>query len=300
MNIDQEKVEKEYAAGRGAALTRMLPLAGVLYAFLTIAGYSTIGEFPDASTPPSGLAAFYRDHHANVVTGGRLLEWSAVCFGLFAVGLAARVQRSSTVIASLVLVGAAVDTVADGFSGAVYTFLGGVGGDGHLSPSALQAVHAWGAEFGMGAGIVVFAIGRRGRHRAHSRDPRVARLVRRGARRRAADLDRLLRLAVVPRVGRCSRHRTGSAPHGRRSPRCEAADRRARVSRSVRAGATRPFPDRRARTLRSSAARDTADHPYRSGAEARDRLSAHSWRAPHPATSRLTFTSGRRRGQVSN
>ena len=159
MNIAQEKVEKEYAAGRAAALTRMLPLAGVVYAFLTIAGYSTIGEFPDASTPPSGLAAFYRDHHANVVTGGRLLEWSAVCFALFAIGLAARVQRSSTIIASLILVGAAVETVADGFSGAVYTFLGGVGGDGHLSPSALQAVHAWGAEFGMGAGTVVFAIG---------------------------------------------------------------------------------------------------------------------------------------------
>lgn len=156
MKIHQEDVDADVRARRVLVLTRMLPLGGVLYALLTMAGYLTIGEFPDASTPTSELATFYRENHANVTTGGRLLEWSAVCFGLFAVGLAVRVQRSSTAIASLVLVGAAVETGADAFGGAIYTFLGGVGGE--LSPSALQPVHAWGAAFGMGAGAVLFTM----------------------------------------------------------------------------------------------------------------------------------------------
>ena len=157
MKIDQENIDRENGARRALALARVLPLAGVLYALLTMAGYLTIGAFPDASTPSSELATFYREHGANVTAGGRLLEWSAVCFGLFAVGLAVRVQRSSTAIASLVLVGAAVETGSDALGGAIYTFLGGVGGD--LSPSALPAVHAWGAAFGMGAGDVLFSLG---------------------------------------------------------------------------------------------------------------------------------------------
>ena len=157
MKIHQQDVDADAGARRVLVLTRMLPLAGVLYALLTMAGYLMIGEFPDASTPTSELTTFYREHHANVTAGGRLLEWSAVCFGLFAVGLAVRVQRSSTAIASLVLVGAAVETGADAFGGALYTFLGGVGGE--LSPTALPAVHAWGAAFGMGAGAILFALG---------------------------------------------------------------------------------------------------------------------------------------------
>ncbi|MDQ1603712.1 MAG: hypothetical protein QOE01_1557 [Actinomycetota bacterium] len=154
MDVEQQTIDH-----RTARITRLMPLAGVAFAVLSIAGNLTIGPFPDESTSPGRLAEFYRVHHANVAAGGRLLEWSAVFFALFAVGLAARVRTYSPVIASLVLVGAAVDTVADGFGGAVYSFLGGVGGDGHLSAAALQAVHSWGAAFGMGAGAAVFTIG---------------------------------------------------------------------------------------------------------------------------------------------
>ena len=140
------------------AVTRYLPLAGVAYAVLVFAGYSTIGDFPDGDTSPSGLVSYYASHHADVGHGGRLLEWSAVALGLFVVALSSR-ARSSGVWATVILVGGTMDAIASAMSGATYTMLGDVSTGKNLDPAALQAVHLSGSEYGVGAGMLLMLLG---------------------------------------------------------------------------------------------------------------------------------------------
>ena len=140
------------------AVTRYLPLAGVGYAVLTMAGYLTIGDFPNGDTSPSGLVSFYASHHADVGHGGRLLEWSAVALALFAVALSSR-ARSAGVWATVILVGGTMDAIASATSGATYTLLGDASTGKNLDPAALQAWHLAGSEFGVGAGLTVMLLG---------------------------------------------------------------------------------------------------------------------------------------------
>src|SRR6476661_8002548 len=115
----------------GTPLRRIAPLAGVLFAGLTIAGDLTIGPFPGGSTPVGDLPAYYRAHGAHVALGGTLMALGGVCFAIFAAAVWARLHdaRVPAVVAGVVLLGAAVDTMADLNSGAVYNLLGDLGRD---------------------------------------------------------------------------------------------------------------------------------------------------------------------------
>jgi len=143
------------------ALRRIAPLAGVLFAGLTIAGDFTIGPFPDGSTPVGDLPAYYRAHGAHVSLGGTLMTLGGVCFAIFAAAVWARLRgaRVPVVISGVVLLGAAVDTMADLNSGAVYNLLGDIGRDAAVTGPALQAWHIQGAEFGVSGGAVLFLLG---------------------------------------------------------------------------------------------------------------------------------------------
>jgi hypothetical protein len=142
-------------------LHRIAPLAGVLFAGLTIAGDFTIGPFPDGSTPATDLPAYYRAHGAHVSLGGTLMTMGGVCFAIFAAAVWARLHsaRVPVVVAGVVLVGAAVDTMAALNSGAVYDLLGDLGRDSAVAGPALQAWHIQGAEFGVGGGAALFLLG---------------------------------------------------------------------------------------------------------------------------------------------
>jgi hypothetical protein len=143
------------------ALRRFAPLAGVLFAGLTIAGDLTIGPFPDGSTPVGDLPAYYRAHGAHVSIGGTLMALGGVCFAIFAAAVWARLRsaRVPALVAGVVLLGAAVDTMADLNSGAVYNLLGDLGRDPAVTGPALQAWHIQGAEFGVSGGAVLFLLG---------------------------------------------------------------------------------------------------------------------------------------------
>jgi hypothetical protein len=145
----------------GTALRRFAPLAGVLSAALTIAGDLTIGPFPGGSTPVGDLPAYYRAHGANVSLGGTLMALGGVCFAIFAAAVWARLHsaRVPAVVAGVVLLGAAVDTMADLNSAAVYNLLGDLGRDSAVSGPALQAWHIEGSEFGVGGGAALFLLG---------------------------------------------------------------------------------------------------------------------------------------------
>jgi hypothetical protein len=142
-------------------LRRLAPLAGVLFAGLSITGDFIIGPFPDGSTPAADLPAYYAAHGASVALGGTLFALSGVFFAIFAAAMWARLRGTAVpaVVSGVVLLGAAVDTMADLNSGAVYNLLGGIGADRNVTAPALQALHVYAAEFGIGGGAALFLLG---------------------------------------------------------------------------------------------------------------------------------------------
>jgi hypothetical protein len=142
-------------------LPRIAPLAGVLFAGLSIAGDFTIGPLPDGSTPAADLPGYYAGHGNHVALGGTLLGLGGVFFAIFAATMWARLRGAvvPAVVSGVVLIGAAVETMADLTSGALYNLLGGIGADRNVTPQALQALHIQGAEFGVGGGAALFLLG---------------------------------------------------------------------------------------------------------------------------------------------
>jgi len=140
-----------------ARLTRVLPLAGVVFAVLAMAGNLTIGDFPDTDTPVGSLTKYYADHHSQVGRGGTLLGYSVIFFALFGVALWSRVRRSlaSPVIAGGLLVGVAMVAVDMLTSADSYYTLGQVGGNSATTPQALQSWHIMGSVGGVGADSIV-------------------------------------------------------------------------------------------------------------------------------------------------
>jgi hypothetical protein len=128
-------------------LVRIAPLAGVVFAVLEVAGNGSIGTFPDEKTPVAKLTAFYSAHHAGVERGGVILYWAALCLGLFAVTVWARIRRSAVhpLVAGAALLGATL-AVAGTFDAArTYSTLGATGAGPTIAPAALQALHVQGA-----------------------------------------------------------------------------------------------------------------------------------------------------------
>lgn len=144
-----------------ATLRRIAPLAGVVFAGASIAGDLTIGPFPDGSTPAADLPGYYAAHGAQVALGGTLLGLGGVFFAIFGSALWARLRGAAVpaVVSGVVLLGAAVDTMTDLTSGAQYNLLGSIGADRNVTPAALQALHIYGAEFGVGGGATLFLLG---------------------------------------------------------------------------------------------------------------------------------------------
>jgi hypothetical protein len=147
-------------------LVRIVPLAGVVYLVLEVAGNGSIGNFPDSDTPIAKLIPFYVGHHASIARGGFLLHYAALALAVFLVGIWARARRTGvhTLVSGALLAGTAV-TVAAAFAEAgVYSTLGFVGAhQSVITPAALQAWHVNGAGGGATTGdgglmIVLLAI----------------------------------------------------------------------------------------------------------------------------------------------
>jgi hypothetical protein len=147
-------------------LVRIVPLAGVVYLVLEVAGNGSIGDFPDSDTPIAKLIPFYASHHAGIARGGLLLHYAALALALFLVGIWSRARQVGVhaLISGALLVGVGV-TVAAAFAEAgVYSTLGFVGAHQTvITPGALQAWHVNGAGGGATTGdgglmIVLLAI----------------------------------------------------------------------------------------------------------------------------------------------
>jgi hypothetical protein len=141
------------------ALLRWLPLAGALYAVLTITGDLVVDAFPDESTPLAKLTSYYVAHHAQVGRGGRLMEISAIFLALFGVALVVRLRDSRPVAAAIIAVATATACLAVAYEGATFGFLGENATDPNLSPQALQAWHVSAAGFGTSVPTVLLVVG---------------------------------------------------------------------------------------------------------------------------------------------
>jgi hypothetical protein len=141
-------------------LRRTAPLAGVLFAGLSIGGELVIDAFPEGATSPSRLQAYYAAHAAQVSLGGALLVAAAVCFAVFAASLADRLRgRTPAVLTALVVVGAAVELDQQFTGAATYRLLADLGTDRGVAPAALQAWHIAGSDYFTAGGVAVLLLG---------------------------------------------------------------------------------------------------------------------------------------------
>jgi hypothetical protein len=141
-------------------LARLVPLAGVVFAVLTMAGYLTIGPFPDSEASVSELTSFYAAHHGQVAAGGQLLGLAAIFLALFGTAVWARIRSSDLhpMVAGTALVATAMAAVSWLDGAGAYSVLGRIGHQPWLSPAALQAVHVGGSVGGIDGGTVLFLL----------------------------------------------------------------------------------------------------------------------------------------------
>lgn len=139
-------------------VTRWLPLAGVGFGALQLAGDLVIGDFPDETTSPHHLVGYYATHHAQVGQGGRLMLAGCVFLALFVAGVVVRCRHHFGATA-VIAVGGAAMLAAEVASGSTYTLLGSIGSESGIDPVALQSWHIAGAAFGIGVATTVLLLG---------------------------------------------------------------------------------------------------------------------------------------------
>jgi hypothetical protein len=141
-------------------LARLVPLAGVGFAVLTIAGYLTIGPFPDSDASVSELTSFYAARHGQVAKGGQLLGLAAIFLALFGTAVWARIRASDLhpILAGTTLVATAMAAVSWLEGAGAYSVLGEIGHQPWLAPAALQATHVGATVGGIDGGTVLFLL----------------------------------------------------------------------------------------------------------------------------------------------
>jgi hypothetical protein len=150
------KNQTENRERRLTTLTRILPLAGVAYAALIIAGDLTIGEFPGSETSLPELSRYFAAHSSQVAAGGQLMTWGGLALGLFGIAVWARVREAAgpPLVAGLMLIGTAVAVVSELIGAGSYVTLGSIGANPDVTPEALQASYV-GSQFGGGGGTLL-------------------------------------------------------------------------------------------------------------------------------------------------
>lgn len=121
---------------------RFIALTGVLWAVLAVVGIvSSGGETPDGDASPARVLSYYSSHSSEIELSGVFFALAFLFFLLFCGTLRSFLRRNSDNegLATLMLVSAAVVTVAAGISGGVEL---GIAKNVHrLTPAAAQALN---------------------------------------------------------------------------------------------------------------------------------------------------------------
>jgi len=143
----EERLDLEDSA-TAVRLGRFVPLAGVVYVALTVAGFLLVGPTPDTDASVSTITDFYSANHGHLLACGMLLAWASVFFVFFGAALWARVRRAALhpLVAGATLVGIAVTATGQLIYANTYFTLGDIGPKATTSPAALQVWHILGQE----------------------------------------------------------------------------------------------------------------------------------------------------------
>jgi hypothetical protein len=141
-------------------VARLVPLAGVVFAALTVAGYFAIGPFPGTDASISKLTSFYAANHGRVAAGGLLLSIAAIFLAIFGTAVWVRIRATELhpVVAGAALVGTAMTAAAGIQSAGAYSIVGEIGHQRGISPGALQAWHISGSAGVVDGGIVLLLL----------------------------------------------------------------------------------------------------------------------------------------------
>ncbi len=121
---------------------RFVPLAGVAWAVLAVAGVLTGGgETPEADASPRKIISYYSSHASEIETSAVLFVLAFLFFLVFCAALRAFLRRNSVnePLATLLLASAVIITIPAGIGGGVE--LGLAQNIHHMGPEAAQAVN---------------------------------------------------------------------------------------------------------------------------------------------------------------
>jgi hypothetical protein len=94
------------------SLQRLLPLSGVVFLVLAIAGFMIAGDTPRSDASAEKVAAFYADNYSNGIAASYVLAWAAPFVVLFGIVLGTTFWRSRSeslpVFPIVVISGAAI------------------------------------------------------------------------------------------------------------------------------------------------------------------------------------------------
>jgi len=134
----------------------LVPLTGVAFIVLLIAGFIVGGEPPDADEPVQEIVDFYVDDKDSIEAGVFLLALSTLFFIFFANYL--RTLFRETSLSATILVGAAIFVVGGAIDGTILIALAEAADD--IEPASVQALQAlWDNDFlPLAVGISVFLV----------------------------------------------------------------------------------------------------------------------------------------------
>jgi hypothetical protein len=134
----------------------LVPLTGVAFIVLLIAGFIVGGEPPDADEPVQEIVDFYVDDKDSIEAGVFLLALSTLFFIFFANYL--RTLFRETSLSATILVGAAIFVVGGAIDGTILIALAEAADD--IEPASVQTLQAlWDNDFlPLAVGISVFLV----------------------------------------------------------------------------------------------------------------------------------------------
>jgi hypothetical protein len=134
----------------------LVPLTGVLFLVLLIAGFAVAGEPPDADEPVQEIVDFYVDDKDSVIAGALLTGLAAVAFIFFANYL--RTLFRGTSASATILVGAAIFATGGAIDATILIATAEAAED--IEPASVQTLQAlWDNDFmPIAVGMAVFLV----------------------------------------------------------------------------------------------------------------------------------------------
>jgi hypothetical protein len=124
-------------------LARWVPLTGVIFVVLAVAGGLTTGNLPNGDASITKVTVFYRVHHDRIFASGILWTYAAIFLAFFGATLWSRVRGlGRPVLTGGTLVGTAVAVAGLLVWAAMYFALGDLGNKTAVGPTVIQSLHA--------------------------------------------------------------------------------------------------------------------------------------------------------------